>query len=220
MKPYIDNNTRLRTLAKTDFEKNLYKLLNNSFFEKTMENIRNRLKVDIPTTQLQAKRLQSKPMFETAHIIDENMAIYESKYKSVKFDKPIYLGACILDLSKLLMYQFYYNIVEKTWNNNEILYMDTDSLILNIYSEDVYKDMKNIEDQFDFSGYLKDHFLFSEKNKKVIGKMKDELNSKIMTEIICLKAKAYFYKVENEEEEVKKLKGVSRASYFEKTDSF
>ena len=86
-----------------------------------MENIRSRLKVDIPTTQLQAKRLQSKPMFETAHIIDENMAIYESKYKSVKFDKPIYLGACILDLSKLLMYQFYYNIVEKTWKNNEIL---------------------------------------------------------------------------------------------------
>ena len=112
--------------------------------------------------------------------------------KTVKFDKPIYLGATILDLSKQFMYEFYYNVVCKKWWNNDIIYSDTDSLILNIYTNDLYKDLESMKDEFDFSKYPKDHKLYSVDNKSVVGKFKDETHSKPIKEIICLKSKVYF----------------------------
>ena len=98
----------------------------------------------------------------------------------------------ILDYSKLLMYEFYYNVINKQFPDNEVLYSDTDSLVLNIYTEDLYKELENIKDELDTSDYPKDHPLYSDENKKVVGKFKDELGGKIMTDWIALRSKAYF----------------------------
>ena len=105
------------------------------------------------------------------------------------FNKPIYLGMCILDYSKFVMYEFYYDIIEKYFPNNEILYSDTDSMIINIYTEDLYKDLEQIKDYLD----TKDHPLYSVDNKKVIGKFKDELNGKVITKFIGIRSKMYGY---------------------------
>ena len=103
---------------------------------------------------------------------------------SINFNKPIYLGMCILDYSKLHMYEFYYNVINKLWPNNYLVGSDTDSFFLSIESPDIYKDKEKIIDELDTSDYPKDHPLYSIKNKKVMGKFKDELNGKIMNEII------------------------------------
>ncbi|CAC5358484.1 unnamed protein product [Mytilus coruscus] len=117
-------------------------------------------------------------------------------------------GQAILDYSKQLMYDFYYNVVNKLWKKNELIASDTDSIFLNIKTEDIYEDMKKIEDELDTSGYPKDHPLYSEKNKKVIGKFKDELNGKIMNEIVYLRGKAYSFTFVdlNQIKEEKKIK--------------
>ena len=118
---------------------------------------------------------------------------------------------CILDYSKLLMYQFYYERINKLWPNNQIIGYDTDSFFLNIETEDVYEDMKLIQDDLDTSNYPSDHFLYSTKNKKVIGKFKDELGGAIMSELVFLRSKAYAFLVKNKD--VKKLKRNHKNNY-------
>ena len=100
---------------------------------------------------------------------------------SVTFNKPIYTGMCVLDYSKLLMYKFYYETINVIWPDNEVLLYDTDSYFLNIFTDDVYEDMKQIQNELDTSDYSKDHPLHSNQNKKVIGKFKDELAGKVMS---------------------------------------
>lgn len=130
------------------------------------------------------------------------------------FNKPIYLGMCILDYSKLVMYKFYYDIIEKYFPDNEILYSDCDSLVLNIYTEDLYSDLEKIKNHLDTSNYPKDHPLFSNTNKKVIGKFKDELGGKIMTKFIGIRSKMYEYEyLEDSEIKFKCLaKGVNKTT--------
>ncbi|VDI53119.1 Hypothetical predicted protein [Mytilus galloprovincialis] len=124
-------------------------------------------------------------------------------------DKP--LGQAILDYSKQLMYSFYYDVANELWEKNELVASDTDSMILSVKTKDIYKDMEEIIDELDTSGYPKDHPLYSEKNKKVIGKFKDELNGKIMNEIVFLKSKAYSFTLTDLSEE-KKLKGIGKTT--------
>ena len=124
-------------------------------------------------------------------LFNEDLIAVLNNVSSVKFDKPIYLGMCVLDYSKLLMYMFYYEVINKLWPNNEIIGFDTDSFFLNIYTKDIYEDMKKIIEHLDTSNYEKDNPLFSNNNKKVIGKFKDELGGKIMTELVFLRSKAY-----------------------------
>ena len=119
----------------------------------------------------------------------------------------------ILDYSKLLMYQFYYNVVNKLWPKNELVASDTDSIFLSIKIKDIYENVKEIINEFDTSDYPKEHSLHSIDNKKVIGKFKDELNGKIMNEIVFLRSKAYSFTLNdliNEEE--KKLKGIGKTT--------
>ena len=175
-----------------------------------MENQRNRMSVKFSNEEKETKRLISKTNFTSCKIFDDYVLI-RRKDKTVYLNKPIYLGACILDLSKLLMYEFYYNIINKQWPLNELIYSDTDSFIVNINTYDIYKDMESIKHLFDFSDYPKDHSLFSDENKKVIGIPKDELNGKLIREIIALKSKLYFIDV-FEDETIKKLKGVTKAT--------
>ena len=217
LQKYITFNTNERTKAKTTFEKDLWKLMNNSFYGKTLENIRGRSSVKLTTSISEAKKAIGKPNFKDSVIFNENFVAITNNVTSIKFNKPIYLGQAILDHSKSLMYQFYYNVINPLWPKNEVVASDTDSLILSITTKDLYEDMKQIQNELDTSDYPRDHPLFSLVNKKVIGKFKDELNGKILYEIVYLRSKAYSYTLVDHTEELKlieekKLKGIGKAT--------
>ena len=157
MRPYIALNTDLRTASKNDFEKDFFKLMNNSVFGKTMENIRNRVDIRLVNEESQAKKLVSKPTFERRTIFCKDLAAVHMKQTKIKFDKPIYVGFCILDVSKTLMYDFHYNyIVKKYGQKQKLLFTDTDSLAYEIKTEDFYQDISSdVVEKFDTSNYAK-----------------------------------------------------------------
>ena len=210
LKPYIETNTKRRMESKTAFEKDFFKLLNNAYYGKTCENIRNRADIELVNDEKRAKKLHSNPRFKGEIRFDENLAAIQLKQTNMKFDKPIYIGATVLELSKLLMYSFYYDVLQPYFGekNIEILYTDTDSYVLKLKTDDLTNDLKNLKDHFDFSNYPKDHELYDPANTKVPGKFKDELGGEEMTEFIALRSKMYSYKTKNGEE--KKLKGISK----------
>jgi hypothetical protein len=213
MKQYIDLNTQLRTVAKNDFEKDFFKLMNNSVFGKTMENIRNRVDIQLVTTEKKAKKLISKPNYKSRTIFSENLVAVHMEKTKLTHDKPIYLGMSILDLSKNLMYDFHYDYVKTKWGEKaKLLFTDTDSLMYEIETEDFYEDIKeDIHTRFDTSNFPKDHSSNVETgaNKKVIGMFKDEAGGKVISEFVGLRAKLYSYKCEEKEE--KRCKGVKKA---------
>ena len=129
----------------------------------------------------------------------------------VKMNKPIYLGLSILDISKILMYEFWYNYMKPKYGNDvKLCYMDTDSFIMNIKTEDFYKDIANdVEKRFDTSNYEVNRPLLTGKNKKVIGLMKDELGGKVITEFVTLRTKTYSYLMYDGKED-KKAKGTKK----------
>ena len=193
LKPYIDMNTELRKAAKNDFEKDLFKLMNNSVFGKTMENIRKHRDIKLVTTDKKRSKLVSEPNYHTINLISEDLSIIEMKKTKVKMNKPIYLGLSILEISKTLMYEFWYDYMKPKYNDNvKLCYMDTDSFIMNIKTNDFYKDISNdVENRFDTSNYEVNRPLPTGKNKKIIGLMKDELGGKIITEFVTLRPKTY-----------------------------
>ncbi len=213
MKSYIDLNTNIRTKGTTDFEKDFYKLMNNSVFGKTMENVRNRVNVKLVTDKESLNKLVKKPNFEKVTEFDENLVAVHMKKTVVKLDKPIYLGMSILDLSKTLMYRFHYEYVKPKWGDKvNLLFTDTDSLCYEIETDDVYEDIKNdLDEWFDTSNYDEDHpnGLRSNKNKKVIGFYKDECGGKFISEFVGLKAKSYSIKMADGKTE-KKCKGIKK----------
>lgn len=213
MQKYIMLNTDLRKDAKNDFEKDFFKLMNNSVFGKTMENIRNRVDIRLTCDEKKALKLIKKPNFKNSIIINENLLSIEMTKTKLEFNKPIYVGFSILDLSKYLMYEFHYDIMLAKYGDKlSLCYQDTDSKIYDIETDDFYEDVKNdleFKKYFDFSDYPKDHPLYDETNKKIIGKFKDELNGKIMEEFVGLKPKQYAFKVDGEEK--KKSKGVKKS---------
>ena len=177
LKPYIDMNTELRKLAKNDFEKDLFKLMNNSVFGKTMENIKKHRDIKLVATDKKRSKLVSEPNYHTMNYISEDLSIIEMNKSRVKMNKPIYLGSSILDIIIILMYEFWYDYMKSKYGNDvKLCYMDTDSFIINIKTEDFYKDIANdVEKRFDTSNYEVDRPLPTGKNKKVIGLMKHEL---------------------------------------------
>ena len=182
MEKYINLNTKLRMQAKNDFEKDFFKLMNNSVFGKTMENLRNRVDIQLCSQWWKAKKLFSKTNYDKRTIFSDHLIAVHMHKTRLKLDKPIYLGMSILDLSKTLMYEFHYNYIKKKFGKNaELLYTDTDSLKYLIKTKDFYKDISDdIVEWFDTSNYPKEHPIFYAKNKKVIGKMKDEHGGKNM----------------------------------------
>ena len=137
--------------------------MNNSFYGKT---IRDRHEIRLLSDENEVRKYINKPNFKDSIIFNENLVGIINNITSIKFDKPIYLGQVILDYSKQLMYQFYYEVINELWPDNEIIGFDTDSFFLNIYTDDVYEDMKQIQDKLDTSDYPKDHPLHSLDNKK------------------------------------------------------
>ena len=143
LKPYIGMNTELRKLAKDDFEKDLFKLMNNAVFGKTMENIRKHRDIKLVTTDKKRNKLVSESNYHTMNYISEDLSIIEMNKTRVKMNKPIYLLS-ILDISKTLMYEFWYDYMKPKYGNDvKLCYMDTDSFIMNIKTENFYKDITN-----------------------------------------------------------------------------
>ena len=214
MKLYIDTNVNLRAQAKNNFEKDFFKLMNNSVFGKTMENIRNRVDVKLVNTKEKLKKLVAKPNFKgPPKIFNENLISIHMKKTSLTMNKPVYLGMCILDLSKVIMFDFHYKYIKPKYENKaKLLFTDTDSFLYEIQTEDFYKDIAgDVRDRFDTSEYKEDHpsGIPTGINKKVLGMFKDEVKGKIIKEFVGLRAKLYSFII-GDGEENKKCKGVKK----------
>ncbi|XP_050513837.1 uncharacterized protein LOC126889531 [Diabrotica virgifera virgifera] len=208
LKPYIDLNTKLRTAATTAFEKDLYKLANNAIFGKTMENIRKHRIVKLVSKwegRYGAKNLISSPRFHNRTIFDENLMAIELNKTNLTFNKPLYIGMSILDISKVCMYDFHYNFMLPTVGieNLKLMYGDTDSFIYEVTCDDVYRDVIQTNlSKFDTSDYAEDNpYNIPQVNKKVLGLMKDEANGRIITHFVGLRSKMYSFKLQYTNEE-------------------
>ena len=155
LKPYIDMNNELRKKAKNDFEKDFFKLMNNAVFGKTMENVRKHRDIKLLTTDKRRNQLVPEPNYHTIKCFSENLLATEMKKTKVKMNKPIYLGLSILEISKILMYEFWYDYMKPKYGDNvKLCYADTDSFIMNIKTEDFYEYIANdVEKRFDTSNY-------------------------------------------------------------------
>ena len=212
MEPYIRMNTEFRKKAASDFEKNLFKLMNNSVFGKTMENLRNRVDIKIVSSKEENKirKMVASPLYTRHTIFTNDLVGIDMRKSKLLLNKPVYTGMTILDNSKILMYDFFYNELKKQYGPKcELLYTDTDSLLLEIETEDVYKDIAEKQSLYDTSDYPKEHPLYSIANKKVLGKMKDECAGTPIAECVCLRSKMYSI-LKADEKNIKKAKGVKR----------
>ena len=211
LKKYIDFNTDLRMKATNEFEKDFIKLMNSAVFGKTMENVRKRRDIKLVRTDKKRNKLVSEPNYHTMKLIDDNLPIIEMRKVKVKMNKPIYLGLSILELSKITMYEFWYDHVKIKYEDRaRFCYMDTDSFVLNVRIKDFYRDIsEDVKDRFDTSNFYCDRPLPIDVNKKVVGLMKDELGGGIITEFVALRPKVYSYRTDDLVE-LKKAKGTKK----------
>ena len=210
LKEYINFNTLKRTQAKNSFEKDFFKLMNNSVFGKTMENIRKRVDIRLVTDDKKLLKMTSKPTYVSSKIFNENLVAVHKIKETLTLNRPAYVGMCILDLSKTLMYDFHYNYIkEKYGNKAKLLFTDTDSLTYEIETEDVYQDFWNNKDLFDNSDYPESSPYFNKTNKKVIGKFKDEACGIPITEFVGLRSKMYSY-IKDNQKGGKTAKGIKK----------
>ena len=173
MEPYIRMNTEFRKRAANDFEKNFYKLMNNSVFGKTIENLRNRFDIKIVRSREvdKVRRLVACPLYSRHVMFSNDLVGIDMRKSKLLLNKPVYTGMTILDNSKILMYDFLYNKLKRQYGPKcELLYTDTDSLLIEIETDDVYKDIAAKHLLYDTSDYPKDHPLHSNRNKKALGK--------------------------------------------------
>ena len=207
-----------RKEAKNEFGKDFFKLMNNSMFLKSMKNVRQHRDIKLVTTKKRKIKLVSEPNQHTKKKFSENLIVIEMEKAKVKINKLVCLGMSILDISKTLMYEFWYDYLKPNYNGNaKLSYMDTDSFcymdsFCYIFTEDFFEDINNdVERWFDTSNYDENDKrpLQIGVNKKVIGMFKDELGGKIMKEFCALRAKTYTYLMEDDSE-MKKAKGVKR----------
>ena len=210
LKQYIDFNTQKRTNAKNSFEKDFFKLMNNSVFGKTMENLRKRVDVRLVTSKEKLLKLASKPTYVSSKIFNENLVAVHKIKETLTLNRPAYAGMCILNLSKTLMYDFHYNYIKQKYDNKaKLLFTDTDSLTYEIQTDDVYVDFWSDKDKFDNSDHNKESPFYNTANKKVIGKFKDEACGVPVTEFVGLRSKMYSY-VKDNEQTARTAKGIKK----------
>ena len=179
-------NTELRKQAKNDFEKDFFKSINNSVFGKIMKNLRKHRDIKLVTTDKRRNQLVPEPNYHTTKYFSENLLAIEMKKTKVKMNKPVYLGLSILEISKTLMYELWYDYMKPKYGDNaKLCYVDTDSFIMHIKTEDFYNDIADdVERRFDTSNYEVNRPLPTGKNTKAIGLRMDELGGKIMTAFV------------------------------------
>jgi len=176
-----------------------------------MENIRNRVDVRLRTSEKSAEKLVPKPNYERTTIFSEDLIAVHMKKMELVFNKPVYLGMSILDISKTLMYDFHYNYMKVKYGDNcKLLMTDTDSLMYEVKTEDFYKDIReDVRERFDTSNFPQNHSSgILRMNKKVPGMFKDECGGEIISKFCGLRAKLYAYKKDGNEE--KRCKGVKK----------
>ena len=190
LKPYIDMNAELRKQVKNDF----YKLMNNVVFGKTMENVRKHRDIKLVTTDKRRNQLVSEPNYHTTKWFSEKLVAIKMKKAKVKMNKPVYLRLSILEISKTLMYEFWYDYMKPKYGDNvKLCYMNTHSFIMHIKTEDFCKDIADdVKKRFDTSNYEINRPLPIGKNKKVIGLMKDELGGQHYDRFCYFKTKNLF----------------------------
>ncbi|KAG8237543.1 hypothetical protein J437_LFUL017210 [Ladona fulva] len=199
MKPYIELNSEKRKMAVNDFEKDLFKLMNNAVFGKTMENVRKRVKLELVSNPNQLEKLIAKPAFQDRTIFSKDLV--HLRMESIEMNKPIYIGQAVLDMGKNLMYNFFYGKLKPKYEDRmNLFYTDTDSFILEVKTEDFYSNM------------LDDIHMI---HQTILARIfvilfKDEAGGEIITHFIGLRSKLYSYKKQGEIED-KRAKGISKA---------
>ena len=203
-------NTKYRTEAENDFEKNLFKLMNNSAFGKTSKNVRNHRNIKLVTSDKRRKRLVSEPNYHSHKNFSEHLMAIEMKKTKVKMTKRRYLGMAILDISKSIMYEFRYDYIKSKYGDRaNMCYTDTDSFVIHIKTEDFFEDISiDVDGWFDTSSYDKNEKrpLPIGKNKRVPGLFKDELEGKVMVEVVARTSKTWAYLMDDGSDH-KKAKG-------------
>ena len=193
MKKYSDFNTKKRMYVTNDFEKDFFKLMTNSVYGKTMENLTKRINVRFVNNKKDFLKYTSRPTYVTHKLFNKKFAAIHEVKPVLILNKSIYVGFTVLDLSKWLMYDFHYNFTKKNFSA-KLFFTDADSLTYKIKSENIYKDFYIWKNLFDFRNFSKDSTFYDDTNKKVIGKMKDECGGAIMDQFIGLKSKMYSIK--------------------------
>ena len=190
MKPYIIFNTEKRKEATNEADKNLLKLFNNAVYSKSMENMKKRMKIRVTTTEKEFLKYPSRPTYINHSIYGKDFVAIHEKKESLVLNKPIYVGNTVLKLSKLTMYEFFYNFLKQKCKNVELLYMDTDSFIIEITDEKFDEIMFENKQFFDLSNFSKDCKYYSGDKNKVPGKMKHENGGAPIIEFISSKPKS------------------------------
>jgi hypothetical protein len=215
LKAYIEKNTDFRRHARNKFEEDLFKLLNNAVFGKTMESVRKRVDIQLvrATDEKERERYRkmvAKPTFAGRKIFDESLIAVHRMRSCVLLNKPVYIGLAVLDLSKLMMTSYWYNEMKPRYGDKaRLLYTDTDSFVMEIETEDLYADMARDGHLYDTSNYKKGPLaVLSQQNPgktRAPGLMKDELGGRIVHSFVGLKPKTY--SISGEGKIVKKAKG-------------
>jgi hypothetical protein len=216
LKPYIDYNSKKRSQAANDFEKDYYKLKNNSLYGKTMEDVRKRMDYKLIHSREEFDKLQVKPLFHSRDIITDDLIGVKMLKVNVKLDKPIYVGQAVLDYSKLEMYELFYETLPQCSliNKLKLLGGDTDSFFLEIHTSkdislsDIFKELSCY---IDTSNYPLSHPMYSIQNKAKLGCFKDESCGRAIEEIIMLRPKMYSLKFKNDVNTIKRAKGITRS---------
>ena len=190
-------NTKLRKEAKSEFEKDFFKLMNNSVFGKTMENVRKHRDIKLVTTEEKRIKLVSEPNYHTTKQFSENLLAIEMKKTKVKMNKPIYLGMSILDISKTLMYEFWYDYIKPKYGDRaKLCYADNDSFVIYTITKDFFEDIADdVKIWFDTSNVDENDKrpLPIGENKKGPSLFKDELGGKIIKEVVARRPKTWSY---------------------------
>ena len=203
MQPFIKFNTARRSEVTSKFDKDLFKLFNNSCYGKLIEDVRKRRNVAVVTSEIRAKRLTTKPQFSNFHMIDSDATLIQSVKRTLTLDKPIACGFQVLESSKHLILEWWYDILKAKYGDKvKLILSDTDSLLYLVETEDSYRDLVGMKDKMDLSGYPDvvlpcGTHLFDNTNKKVVGKMSDERPGEVISEVVALKAKMYSIKTQS-----------------------
>ena len=156
--PWINFNTQKRIGSTNEFHKDLFKLMNNAVFGKTMENVRTHVDFELVNDIKRLEKCLNSPTFKHQHFTNDNLLGIEKIKPVVKLNKPIYAGLAILDLSKLHMYEFYYDVLKPKYDKNvKLSYTDTDSYVIDVETEDLYEDLQQLNEFMDFSDCPKEH---------------------------------------------------------------
>ncbi|XP_055307001.1 uncharacterized protein LOC129572785 [Sitodiplosis mosellana] len=212
---YIMLNTNERAKSTSKFEKDLYKLINNAVYGKTMENIRKRVDIKLVNKwdgRFGMQTFIARPNFKRSVVFNENFAACELQRLNIYMNKPVAVGAAILDISKYKMYEFHYDFILQYFNCNQckLQYSDTDSFLYSFQCENIYDFIREHKDRFDTSGFAENNpYGIQPFNKKVLGVMKDEYDGEIIKESVCVRSKLYTIKL-NGNKIVKKGKGVKK----------